>query len=261
MPSGSVNVSNEVLAQDAYERVKPELARLAPEELLQVNLDVSVALHTIMGVLPEVRALRDQIVRELPSFDVASFDRLEDYALALRVTHAAYLMATERPSDLELLTDDAIEMRETLLKDAQALARRNLIDGGPLANLKGINGYKNIAQDLQLLNEILQDAWPNIQGKTAITADELKTSSQIATRLWGVVRLREQGPAQVAAATDQRLRAFTLVLRTYEDARRAVNYLRARQGDADAIMPSLYPGRPRRRQSEPPDPTKGFGSG
>jgi hypothetical protein len=36
----------------------------------------------------------------------------------------------------------------------------------------------------------------------------------------------------------------------YEDVRRAVAYLRAREGDADAIAPSLYPGRPRRRQSE-----------
>jgi len=256
MPNHAVNVSNEVLAQDAYERVKPELAKLAPEDLLQVNLEVSVALQTILGVLPEARALRDQIVQELPTFDIASFDRLEDYALTLGVTQTAYLVATEPPSDLEPLTEEAIEMRETLLRDAQALARRQLIDGGQLANLKGINGYKNIAQDLQILSKILQDAWPNIQGKAATTADELKTASQISTRLSRIVGLREQGPAQVAAATDERLRAFTLVLRTYEDARRAVIYLRARNGDADTIMPSLYPGRPRHRQSDATDPTK-----
>lgn len=164
------------------------------------------------------------------------------------------MIATEPPSDLQPLTEDALQLRETLLKDAQALARRNLIDGGQLANLKGVNGYKNIAQDLQILSKILQDAWPNIQGRAGTTADELKTASQMSTRLSRVVGLREQGRAQIAVATDDRLRAFTLVLRTYEDARRAVNYLRGRQGDADSIIPSLYPGRPRQRQSEPTEP-------
>ncbi|MEI9948722.1 MAG: hypothetical protein WDO74_06995 [Pseudomonadota bacterium] len=264
MANRSINVSDEVLAQDAFERVKPELAKLAAEELLQVNLDVSAALQTILGVLPEAKALREQMVKELPSFDVASFDRLEDYALALSVTQTAYLVATEPPSDLQPLTDEAIQLRETLLRDAQALARRNLIDGAQLAGLKGVNGYKNIAQDLQILSKILQDAWPSIQGKAATTTDELKTASQMSTRLSRVVGLREQGPAQVAAATDTRLRAFTLVLRTYEDARRAVTYLRARQGDVDTIVPSLYPGRPRSRQSDAPAPatpnTAGGGS-
>ena len=254
MAINSINVSDEVLADEAYARVKPEFAKLMPDELVQVNLDVSAALQTILGVLPEAKALREQIIKELPSFDIAPFDRLEDYALALGVTQTAFLIATERPSDLQPLADEALQLRETLLKDAQALARRNLIDGGQLANLKGVNGYKNIAQDLQILSKILQDAWPNIQGRAGTTADELKTASQMSTRLSRVVGMREQGPAQVAAATDDRLRAFTLVLRTYEDARRAVKYLRGRQGDADSIMPSLYPGRPRQRQSDPTEP-------
>jgi hypothetical protein len=181
---------------------------------------------------------------------------MEDYALALSVAQTAYLVATEPPSDLQPLTDEAIELRETLLRDAQALARRKLIDGAQLSNLKGVNGYKNIAQDLNILSMILQAAWPNIQGKSGTTLEELKLASQISTRLSRVIGVREQGPAQVAAATDERLRAFSLALRTYEDARRAVTYLRPRTGEADAIIPSVYPGRPRSRQSDAGPPGK-----
>jgi hypothetical protein len=54
----------------------------------------------------------------------------------------------------------------------------------------------------------------------------------------------------LAAASEARLRAFTRLIRVYEDARRAVAYLRAAQGDADTIAPSLYPGRPRRRPTD-----------
>jgi len=90
MAINSINVSNEVLADEAYARVEPELAKLVPDELVQLNLDVSAALQTILGVLPEAKALRERIIKELPSFDIASFDRLEDYALALGVTQTRF---------------------------------------------------------------------------------------------------------------------------------------------------------------------------
>jgi hypothetical protein len=66
-----------------------------------------------------------------------------------------------------------------------------------------------------------------------------------------LVGARDQGPAVVAEATDQRLRAFTLMLRTYEEARAAIGYLRRREEDAESIAPTLYPGKGKRRSSEP----------
>jgi hypothetical protein len=100
------------------------------------------------------------------------------------------------------------------------------------------------------LSKVMQDAWPQIQGKSATTADDLKTANQMSTRLMRIVGVREQSLAIVAAASETRLRAFTQLIRVYEDARRAVTYLRAAEGDADTIAPSLYPGRPRRRTTD-----------
>lgn len=65
------------------------------------------------------------------------------------------------------------------------------------------------------------------------------------------VGLSEQGPAVVAAVTGLRQWAYTQLLLTYEDARRAVTFLRGRRDDADGILPSLHLGRPRRRKEEP----------
>ena len=55
----------------------------------------------------------------------------------------------------------------------------------------------------------------------------------------------------VAAATEQRPRAFTLLLlRTYEEARSAIGYLRRREGDAESIAPSLWANKGRRKVTE-----------
>jgi hypothetical protein len=48
-----------------------------------------------------------------------------------------------------------------------------------------------------------------------------------------------------------RLRAYTTLLMAYDDARRAIQYLRSAMDDADDIAPGLHPGRPGRRSSVP----------
>lgn len=248
-------LNDETVVSDADERVKADLAALEPEDLVQVNLDVTAAVTTVLGVLPEVRAVREDIARHLPTFDLSAFDKLEDYTLALHSAQTDYLTATQPPDDLEELSDAATKMRDRLHRDALALAGHGLVDEAPLAQLKGGNSYKNMAQDLEILSRVMTASWERIQGKSATTIEDLQTASRMSTRLMRIVGLREQGPVILAAAADHRLRAFTKMLTVYEDARRAVGYLRARQGDADTIAPSLYPGRPRRRGNEEPAAT------
>jgi len=242
--------NNEKLASEALARVKDQLAALLPEQLELVNLDVQTATSTILGALPEIRGFRERIVKELPRVDLVAFDNLEDYVLALSAAHASYVTATQPPDDLELLSTEAAKLREMLLAEAKSLSLRGLVNPRKLDNLKGANGRMNVAQDLLALSTLLLDSWPQVQGKSPTTQEELQAASRIGTRLTRVVGLRDQGPAVVAAATDQRQRAFTLLLNTYEEARLAIGYLRRREDDVESIAPSLYPGKARRRATE-----------
>ncbi len=247
------NIANdEALVEEGYERVKSDLDALAPEQLIPVNLDVQVAVTTILGALPEIRGLRDRMVKELPAFDVKSFDKLEDYAQALAFAQSKFQFAAQPAGDVDEVSTEASKLREKLVATAQALALSGLFDGKSLEQLKGGNGYKNVAQDLQALSTAMRDNWASIQGKTPLTMDDVQTASRVALRLTRVVGLREQGPVLLAAATDLRLRAFTLVLQTYEEAQAAVGYLRRREDDADSIAPTLYPGKGRRRPMDQP---------
>ena len=240
----------------AYERVKADFAALRPEELTQVTLDIPSAVATIIGVIPEVKALRERIEKELPAFDLAAFDKLEDYAWALSYAQTMFLMATQPPDDLPVLAADAAKLRERLLVDARSLSQYKLVDEGQLENLKGPIGYKNIAQDLQILAFALQGNWSKIQGKSPTTAADLETAHRLSSRLMRVVGLREQGPAQLAEATDRRLRAFAVTTSVYEETRQAIKYiLRAREGEADVIIPSLHVGKGRRKQETDTDTT------
>ncbi len=189
-------------------------------------------------------------MKELPAFDVAAFDSLEDYVLALSTAQATFQTATAPSDDLEPLAAEGVRLREMLLAEAKALSLRGLVDKHKLENLKGATSRMNIAQDLQALSTVLLESWPKIQGKTPTTQDDLLTASRLGTRLTRLVGTRDQGPVVVAEATDQRLRVFTLMLRTYEEARAAISYLRRREEDAESIAPNLYPGKGKRRAGE-----------
>jgi hypothetical protein len=54
---------------------------------------------------------------------------------------------------------------------------------------------------------------------------------------------REEAPANVAEVAQQRQRNFTLFVKAYDEVRRAVSFLRWKEGDLDRIAPSLYSGR------------------
>jgi hypothetical protein len=240
--------------RDAYENLLEEFEHVRPDELIAMSVDVPTAVTTVLGAIPEIRALRPQIVAELPRLDIARFDKLEAYALATAHAHALFLGASEPRESMERLVQGGISIREVIVADATALAQRRLIDGHRLRELRGVNGYRNLAFDLFVLSAIMREAWPKIAGATALELVELDQAELIADKLLTAVGQREQGPAVAAAYAESRQRAFTLLVAAYEEARRAIAFLRWHQGDAEEIAPSLYEngGRPERSSDAPP---------
>lgn len=244
--------------RDAYQHLLDEIRKVPDSDLITINIDVPTAVTTTLGVLPAIRGFRPQIATEIPSFDLVRFDKLELYTLALGHAHTLYLAASNPPESLGDLSDTGTKARELLLSDATALAQRGFIDGEKLKSLKGANGYRNLAFDLFTLAAMLRDNWDRIAGKTAVQTEELDSAETLADRLLTAVGLREQAPVVAAESSDIRQRAFSLFLTAYDDARRAVSYLRWHHGDLDDIAPSLYAGRGNsntKRKPEPQSPT------
>ena len=248
------NVNAETLFEESYNRLLPEYMGLPGDDLVQVNLEVPSAVATALGVLPELNKHHDSIASQMPSHDLVQYRKIEDYAKGLSHANTLHSIASKPPDDLQTVYDEAVVVRERLLSDSNTLIARGYINAESLKNMKGPVGYKNAATDLQILASNLKDNWPTISGKCAIEMSELEHALKLAARLLRVVGLREQSPAVIAAAADIRTRAFTQFVRAYDNARRAIIYLRWHEGDADIIAPSLYAGRSNGRK-KPADAT------
>jgi hypothetical protein len=244
MSNTNTNLNQQTLVISAFERVLPELLRLSEKELRPIALEIAGAVITVYGTIKEVMALRPRIVAELPTFDISQVDKLKDYAMALSHINDLYLAATKTPDDLDDLVAEASRLRERYLSEARSLTHHGVIREGALNNLKGANGRKNTAVDLGVLVGILRGAWPQIQGRTLTSFEDLEHASRVSTRIQEILGDTEQGPSVVAEVADHRLRAYTKLMNVYESVQRAVAYLRGAEYDADTIVPTLFKGNP-----------------
>ncbi|MFO7178092.1 MAG: hypothetical protein DIU78_005250 [Pseudomonadota bacterium] len=236
--------------REAFERVLPELRALPEEALRKVTVDVPTAVATILGAIPKIRELREQIQEELPKHDLARFDRLEEYTLALAYAHGAYIAASRPPRSIDDINAEAMRLRELLLADAAVLVLRGLFDKARIAEIRLGNGYRDTAFDLVALVSLYRSRWSEIEGKTGISLAELEQAEIVADRLITAVGEREQAPIKRTQAIEDRMRALTLCVDVYNQTRRAIAYLRFDHDDAHIIAPSLYAGRGGRSRAE-----------
>lgn len=229
--------------ETAFNAVAPQLEALHTAELATINLDISSSINAATRVLPTLMTMRPLIVQQLPLFDVGAFDRLPTFTRVLSYVHSLHLDALASQAQVRGTLNDADRLRRALLADATALINRGHLNATLLTHLLGKSGTKHVRADLATLVSAFNDSWATLHDHCAIRQDDLVYASRLAMQLGDVAHLREQGRTRLARTTDLRLRAFTLFSRTYDDARRAVTYLRWQHGDVDAIVPSLYAGR------------------
>jgi hypothetical protein len=226
----------------ALEQVRPAMQKLEEDDLLQISVDPFVAVSTARGALQRIMKYHGRIVA-LPEFDRVYIDDLETFARATHFTQTLLQAASAPPENFAALVSECTALRETLLNDATALAKRGLISDAPLQSLKGASGHKHVASDLMTICNVLQAAWPKLAGKTCVTDAELERAEILSDQLINDIGAREQAPATIAAVALERQQAFTLFMTAYDQIRRAITYLRWEEGDADEIAPSLYAGR------------------
>ena len=246
----STDIVNALLAtrnasSDAFDRILPEMLAINADRLRSVNVDVPTVVARVLGAAPRVLALRVDIVRDAPLVEIKLLDNLEDYAYALQEAHVRCISVGKTPDELRALYDEGESMRTLLRSDGTAAVHRGFIDPARLKPCEGLTGFRNVATELSVLVNVMTGAWPKLQGRCGVTQEELVRARDVADALLQYAGLREQSPEARTAAVDLRERAFTLLVNGYEEARRAVLYLRWYQGDADIIAPSLFAGRHR----------------
>ena len=187
-------------------------------------------------------AFRDD-ASKLTGFDISHFDCLQLYIFAAGHAHARLLAASAPLESIAAVSERGVKLRDAMYLDAVALAHRGLLNGDRLADFKAKVGYKNLATDLLGLSALFREGWDKIASRTGVQLGELDEAELVGHQLMDAVSAREQAQGIVAQSQAQRQRNFTLFARSYNQARRAISFLRWDHGDLDQICPSLFAGR------------------
>lgn len=222
--------------------IADELAATPPSKELNIGMRAAVA--TVRAALPRLRALRSQLA-ELPEFDLARFDRLELYVNALAHCHAWFFKEPYAPRELQGSVWRAARLRHRLNVVNRELVRRGALDASELPSTTRCVGYGKLSFDLQHLRLVLRQPHPEHGWPEVAIEPQLARADAYNRTLCELSRFRRQTSEDIWIVYTQRERAMTLLVRTYQQARRAVLYLRHHQGDADSIAPPLESG-PRR---------------
>jgi hypothetical protein len=120
------------------------------------------------------------------------------------------------------------------------LLDEGLLDGRQIGDLRARNGYTNLIVDARRLCQALRQRWADIGRRTALRIADLEQVETAASALAACLAARSPDAEEVVSAADLRARAFTRFVDVYDQARRAITYLRWVEGDVDEIVPSLF---------------------
>ena len=235
----------------ALEDLRAELEAIPSTELAPVRLEVTSAVITALGVAPKAKRFRDAIVAELGEAAAAPLDRLVTAAQACGRAQGIYLTSI-RTVALDEKVDELSRIRRVLLLEAQGLVAKKRLAASSLAEIVGGIGYKALCLDVVQLVSALRADWSAIEAHTPVTSLELDRAEALANAVAMMLGEIEQSRAGSPTA-ELRQRAYTHFVRTYEEVRRAITFVRWKDGDADEIAPSLFAGRQRRREGDDED--------
>jgi hypothetical protein len=245
-------------AAEAYERSRPDLAALTPEEVGRVRLNPTAVVSTVFGALPVLEALGDDI-KGLPHINHPLLGKLYDVTLALYYVSLLVMHASDDKAEVAELLVEGAPLRERLLISAETLVVYGLVDGKQVASIRSGTGHDDTANDLGALAQFYRALDPEVRSKTLVTNADIDRASELSLLVLAALgrrRVGSDGASPTSRYADDKARALRWVVRSYGELRRAVTFLRWHEGDADQLVPSLFAGK-RRRSPSADEPTDG----
>ncbi|HEU4535477.1 MAG TPA: hypothetical protein VFS00_15215 [Polyangiaceae bacterium] len=234
----------------AHGRIRPFLDALKAEEVGVIRANVAVAVSVVFGALPNVEAWLDAMRRLTPGLDFGAIGRLRDYTQALYYLHLMTRPAEGAPPDLPALLAEAGPLRGRLLAAAETMAMFEHFPAERVASIRHGAGHLDTADDLGSLLRLFREAGPELAAKTPVTEAMLGRAGELSFQIVAALGRRRVGTDGAGAPgrhEDDKARAFRLMVRAYDEARRGLTFLRWREGDADLLAPSIFSGRRRPR--------------
>jgi hypothetical protein len=260
LPLHPVGPSPDDAALVAYESVRAEVQALPPADEGRITVNIPTVVTIVRGAQPNIEAEIERIAA-LPEFDVEALRKLPSYALALLHVYLLLLPSSESESRLQGLVSEASPLRERMLGQAEGLALLGFVDRERVAAIRRGTGHLDTANDLIALAQLFRAGGDELLGKTKLTPAEVARAYVVGMNLVDALGKRRVGTDGAGKASEyeaEYAKLFWLVERTYDQARRALAYLRWSEGDVNEKAPSIYTRR--RRSASPAEPPGDEGS-
>jgi hypothetical protein len=226
----------------AFDQAYPHLLSLELPKLLKRNLDSRTVADTAIAVSHRVKFLREQVT-QLAFFDMFHFDRLGTLGMAL--LHAIALDAQSQDDSLAVMLKEAQRLNAGLKNDLSSLIFHGAVDAAELPHIPPARSYEQRTGALFARATFLKSRWQDLAKTCGLQIQQIDAAlalcEQLDARL-GARRLkpRARRDAQGFCSAEVLHRAFTACVNSYGQTRRAVQYLRYEEQDADKLVPSLY---------------------
>ena len=246
-PSDTSSLLASSLGATALDTLREEMLAIPPRDLVTVNVDVAAAALTVLAASRQIREHRAELVALVGEEMASVVDRLDPVARAALQAHNS-LQAVLSGEDIQTLSAELVQIREALVAEVRALIARHVLATGVLRELRGAHGFQNQCSDVLRLVSLLERQWDVVGPNTGVDLAYLRHAERVTHALVSALGARSRATRSPNA--DLRQRAYTLMFRTYDRARRIVSFLRWDHGDADVIAPRLMSGRGRGRRRQ-----------
>jgi hypothetical protein len=187
-----------------------------------------------------------------PGLDFDAIERLGDYTQALYYLHLMTTPGEGASAALPALLAEATPLRALLLSSAENLALFGCVSAERVAAIRSGSGHVDTAEDLGRLVRLFREGSPELIAKTPVTGGMLERAGELSFQIVAALGRRKvgtDGAGEPSRLEEHKARAFRLVVRTYDQARRGLSFLRWHEGDVDALAPSIFAGRRRKRNA------------
>lgn len=239
-------------SRKAFKETAAERTALRQDELFRISFDISLGINMVLAAVPRIERFKEEIA-QLP-VNHALIAQLDVYANAAAYTHARCARGDE-PEELKAVYEEAVAWRSTLYSDGTNLVKHGKLGEESISGVRNETGYRNVAYDLLTLVDLFRDSEARIAGRTATQPDELNRAERVANQLLKLTARRDDVQPTQPALGDDRMRAVSLMIKSFQEARRAIQFVRFYHGDAELITPSIYTARNARKRDDALEPS------
>ena len=227
-------------AQQAFELMLPVAQAIPVEQLSQALLSIFEATVLIDSKLDQIDSLRNRFIAELKNPPLFELDSMPQLIRAARHADLLARSTTEQSSQTNEMYDEVILPNRKILQATLDLmvATKKLPTSALQGSASGLSHVEE-AQMVLTIVVLLRNNWDQVQSSCPYSLQSLIELESKVERFLEELSARN-GRIKDPTHAEMKKRMLTLLITYWDNIRKAVQYVRFNEGDAEQWAPSLF---------------------